>query len=224
MQHSVKEFQRYLKRRYPHSSTAKHYVNDLRASQRLMDKAPTEIRSRDIGAFVEDQLTKGLAATTINRRLSSLHHFFEFLAHQADDDNWSNPVVWQFHRVTEPKHLPRDVREGDLEHLFAHIDHPRDRLMFSLMVSAGLRVGEVAALRMQDFIPSPHPHRGRLRVRGKGQKERVVPLTPNLVRLWRAWSDERPSVQADAVFVTRRKRGISVRGIQALLTHYARRS
>ena len=98
MQHSVKEFQRYLKRRYPHSSTAKHYVNDLRASQRLMDKAPTEIRSRDIGAFVEDQLTKGLAATTINRRLSSLHHFFEFLAHQADDDNWSNPVVWQFHR------------------------------------------------------------------------------------------------------------------------------
>lgn len=224
MRDHIREFERYLKRRYPTSSTAEHYVNDLRIAHCLIDKPPDEVRSRDIDAFIEDQLAEGLAATTINRRLSSLHHFFEFLAHETDDDDWSNPVVWQFHRVAEPKHLPRDVKERDLERLFAQIDHPRDRLMFSLMVLAGLRVGEVAALRVEDFIPSPHRGQARLRVRGKGNKERVVPLAPALVHLWRAWSHERPSVQSNAVFVTRRKRGISVRGIQDRLTHYARRA
>lgn len=225
MEESIRAFKRYLNRRYPNSSTAKHYINDLRVFQGFVEKPPREIGRRDIGDFIESQLERGLAATTVNRRLASLRHFFEFLAHEADDDRWANPVVWQFHRVEEGKPLPRDLSDDEIEQLFTHIDHPRDQLMFRLMRDAGLRVDEVAYLRIADLIPPSVPATGpRLRVRGKGQKERVVPLTAGLVRLWQTWLDQRPAVEDDAVFVTRRKRGITVRGIQERLTHYSRQA
>jgi site-specific recombinase XerD len=110
-----------------------------------------------------------------------LHHFFEFLADEADDDAWTKPVVWRRQRVKEGQPLPRDIRDAEVERLFAGTDHPRDRLMFGLMCWAGSRVGEVAALRVSDPIPAGSDEMGaRVRVRGKGQKERVVPLTADL--------------------------------------------
>jgi integrase/recombinase XerD len=150
-----------------------------------------------------------------------LHHFFEFLADEADDEEWANPVNWRRQRVKEGKPLPRDLSDREVERLFACIVHPRDRLMFGLMYWVGLRVGEVAAVRISDLIPGPDPGRGaRLRVRGKGQKERVVPLVAALVEQWEAWLAHRPAVASDRLFITRRKAGISARGIQERLAHY----
>ena len=225
MNEVIREFERYLNRRYPGSSTVKHYVNDLQLFQRFVDKPPREVTQLDIDRLVEDQLMRGLSATTVNRRLACLRHFFEFLADQADDDTWANPVVWRRHQVKEGKPLPRDVSDADAEQLFACISHPRDRLMFGLMCWVGLRVGEVAALRVSDLIPSSNLGAGaRLLVRGKGQKERVVPLTPALTQQWEEWLEQRPPVESNALFVTRRKRGISVRGIQDRLAHYCRQA
>jgi site-specific recombinase XerD len=225
MNEAIREFERYLNRRYPGRSTVKHYVNDLQLFQRFIDKSPRDVTRRDVSRFVEDQLARGLSATTVNRRLACLGHFFEFLAGEADDDTWANPVVWQRHRVKEGKPLPRDISDADVERLFACIDHPRDRLMFGLMCWAGLRVGEVAALRVSDLIPSENPGAGtRLRVRGKGQKERVVPLTLALTHQWLEWLTQRPQVESDALCITRRKQGISVRGVQDRLTYYCRQA
>jgi site-specific recombinase XerD len=97
--------------------------------------------------------------------------------------------------------------------------------MFGLMCWAGLRVGEVAALRVSDLMLARDPEAGaRVRVRGKGHKERVVLLTPALTRQWAAWLAHRPAVDSDALFITRRKQGISVRGIQDRLAHYSRQA
>ncbi|MBE9506455.1 MAG: tyrosine-type recombinase/integrase [Chloroflexi bacterium] len=225
MDESIRKFERYLGRRYPNRSTMKHYVSDSQIFQRFANKPPRQVTKLDIANFVEDQLGRGLAATTVNRRLACLHHFFEFLADEADDDTWANPIIWRQHRVKEGKPLPRDLSDAEVERLFAGIDHPRDRLMFGLMYWAGLRVGEVAALRVSDFIPAGNPEKGaRLRVRGKGQKERVVPLTPALTQQWEEWLAQRLRVENDALFVTRRKKGISERGIQNRLAHYARQT
>lgn len=225
MDEAIQAFESYLKRRYPNSSTTKSYVNDLQIFKGLIDKAPREVSRSDVARFVEDQLDRGLAATTINRRLATLHHFFEFLADEAEDEGWANPVNWRQQRVKEGKPLPRDLSDGDVERLFAYIDHPRDRLMFGLMYWVGLRVGEVAALRVSDLILGPDPVIGaRLRVQGKGQKERVVPLTAAMVEQWKAWLTRRPMVENELLFITRRRTGISTRGIQERLTHYARQA
>ena len=225
MNEAIREFERYLNRRYPGSSTVKHYVNDLQLFQRFVDKPPREVTRLDIDRFVEDQLARHLSPTTVNRRLACLHHFFEFLADEADDDTWANPIVWRQQRLKQGRPLPRDISEPDVERLFACINHPRDRLMFGLMCGVGLRVREVASLRVSDLIPSSNPEAGaRLRVRGKGQKERVVPLTSALTHQWEEWLAQRPQVEGDATFTTRRKQGISVRGIQDRLAHYCRQA
>ena len=225
MDGGIREFERYLERRYPGRSTVKHYINDLQLFRRIVDRPLREVTRLDIDRFVEEQLGRKLSATTVNRRLASLHHFFEFLADEAEDDTWANPVVWRRHRVKEGKLLPRDVSDIEVAQFFAHVDHPRDRLMFNLMCQIGLRVGEVAALQVAALIRTDKPGAGmRLRVRGKGQKERVVPLTAELVQLWDEWLVQRPQVATDAVFVTRRKKGISVRGIQDRLKHYCQQA
>jgi integrase/recombinase XerD len=225
MDEAIREFERYVNRRYPGRSTAKHYVSDLRIFQGFVDKPVREVTRWDVDRFVENQLTQGHSATTVNRRLASLHHFFEFLADEADDDTWTNPVVWRRQRVKEGQPLPRDIGDADVERLFAGIDHPRDRLMFGLMCWAGLRVGEVAALRMSDLIPAGSGELGaRVRVRGKGQKERVIPLTADLTQQWEEWVAQRPEVEDEALFITRRKGRISVRGIQDRLAHYCRQA
>ena len=111
MDEAIQAFESYLKRRYPNSSTAKSYVNDLQMFKRVIDKSPRTVNRSDIARFVEDQLERGLAATTVNRRLATLRHFFEYLADEADDDGWTNPVNWRWQRVKEGIPLPPYIYE-----------------------------------------------------------------------------------------------------------------
>ena len=76
MKEAVKKFEQYIKSRYPNSPTHKHYVYDLRQFDRLIGKPPSEVTRADVQRFVDDQLERGRAPTTINRRLAALRVFF----------------------------------------------------------------------------------------------------------------------------------------------------
>ena len=78
MKQAIEQFKQYLKSRYPNSTTAKHYVYDLQLFDRLIGKPPRAVTREDVDRFVKDQLDRELAATTINRRLATLHEFFEY--------------------------------------------------------------------------------------------------------------------------------------------------
>jgi len=197
-------------------------VHDLRLFDQLIGKAPRAVSREDVDRFVEDQLARGLAATTVNRRLASLHEFFEYLAEESQDPEWLNPVNWKRHKVKPGKPLPRDASEPEIERLFAQITNLRDTAMFRLMLDTGLRVGEVAALRVEDLSLTADRQLGRLRVRGKGEKERVVWLLPETLEIVQTWLRQRPEVEDEALFTTRRKKGFSERGIQERLKHYCR--
>ena len=97
-----------------------------------------------------------------------------------------NPVQPRRHYVANDDRLPREVPDEVLHQLFVAIgDHRRDRTIFTLMLHAGLRVGEVVNLRAPIFLKVDRP--SRLRVHGKGQRERIVYLSdhnhPSLARL-----------------------------------------
>jgi len=222
MERAIEQFERYIKSRYPNSTTARHYLHDLRLFDRLIGKAPRAVSREDVDRFVEDQLARGLATTTVNRRLASLHEFFEYLSDENQDPEWPNPVSWKRHKVKPGRPLPRDASEAEVERLFAQIANPRDVAMFRLMLDVGLRVGEVAALRVQDLSLAADGRSGRLRVRGKGEKERFVWLLPETLGIVRAWLGQRSEVEAEALFTTRRRKGFSERGIQERLQHYCR--
>jgi site-specific recombinase XerD len=216
-------FERYLNRRHRHSSTPKHYLSDLDIFMRTIPgKSPEDIGVRDINRFIDSQLAAGLKPATINRRLACLHTFFEFLALEDPEREWPNPVIKRRHHLKTGRQLPRDLPDADVARLFAAIIDPRDRAMFGLMLGAGLRVGEVACLRLDGLqAPTGTDRLCSLRVRGKGDRERVVWLTPSLQADLQAWLNERGPVAHDYVFHNHRGYPISVSGIQYRLKGYS---
>ena len=222
MQQARTRFREYLNRRHRQSSTAKHYLSDLDIFIRtVVDKAPEDISVRDIDRFIDSQLAAELKPATINRRLASLHTFFEFLASEDLQREWPNPVVSRRHRLKIGQHLPRDVSDTDVARLFSAIIDPRDRAMFGLMIGAGLRVGEVASLRLDGLqAPANVDQLLAWRICGKGNRERVVWLTTSLQEVLRAWLTERQAGQHEYVFHNQHDRPISVSGIQYRLKQY----
>jgi len=219
---ALERFEKYLKRRFGQSSTLKHYRSDLKIFMGTIgNKRPEAVVSTGIDSFIEQQIGAGLKPTTINRRLSSIHSFFEYLASENLDQDWPNPVISRRHYLKTGSHLPRDVSDDDVARLFAVIDDERDRAMFGLMVGAGLRVGEVTELPLDNIEEPLDPDQlVKLRVRGKGNKERVVWLTAVLWETLQAWHKVRPAAETNRLFLNRRGQPLSVSGIQYCLKQY----
>lgn len=217
-----KRFAQYLYRCYGDRSTPKHYLNDVDLFIRQVgDKSPESVTSKDIDEFMDSQLTQQLKPTTINRRLASLHTFFEYLAREEPDKAWPNPVNRRRHRVQQGQSLPRDASETQVNALVAVIDDVRDRAMFGLMVGAGLRVGEVVALAYDQLeTPAVPGQMARLRVRGKGQKERIVWVTPYWYETLTDWLAVRPQAVSQRLFLNQHQRPLSVAGVQYRLKQY----
>jgi site-specific recombinase XerD len=226
MQAELAKFERYLRNRYPDRSTAKHYMSDLSIfSQFVNHKPPQDIDAKQIDEFVQAQGAQGLKATTINRRLSAISSFYEFLIGEAEDGNLHNPVIWKRHSVRQGRHLPRDMSDEIVNRLLATVEHSRDRAMFELMIGAGLRVGEVVSLRLEDLQPMDTSGLVRLGVCGKGDKERVVWLTRESYNHIQCWLQERPKADnSPYLFLSQSGLPLSVAGVQYRLKQYCQKT
>ncbi len=216
-------FEQYLKRHFGPTSTLKHYHSDLTIFEQFVgERTPESITALDIDGFIDYQIGLGLSPASIDRRLASLHSWFEYLAAEKPEQPWPNPVVWRRHRLKLGRHLPRDVADDEVARLFAVIKSERDQAMFGFMVGAGLRVGEVAHLQVSDIeAPTAEGRLSRVRVRGKGNKERMVWLSSSLWAVVQAWLVLRPPVSIPALFVNHHGQPISVAGIQYCLKRYS---
>jgi len=213
----IERFCNFLRRRSPQASTPKHYRCDLQIFFAGVGKAPGEVRPTDVSEFIARQQDQGHCPATINRRLAAIRSFYDFLA--DEDPTLPNPVSLRRHYLRQGRRLPRNVRDADLARLFAVIQEPRDRAIFTLMLRCGLRVGEIAHLRLSDcYLDDPYP---RLLVNGKGNHDRSVYLSPQALAALRAYLAVRPTITHDDVFLSQRGRPLSITGIQYLLTHYA---
>lgn len=116
--------------------------------------------------------TMGKAPATIHRYRSDLRSFYAWcvdLGLRRDDPSRHLPAV---HR---PHYLPRPTPAADLVIALATAP-PRTRVIMALMVYAGMRAVEVARLDRADILDADR----LLLVHGKGDRERVVPISPTL--------------------------------------------
>ena len=225
MKEAMAQFKQYLQRRYPDRSTAKHYLSDLLIFYRFVGQiSPKEVTPKMIDAFLQNQTQQGLKAATLNRRLASLSSFFDFLIEAAEDEAWSSPVRWKRQAIKPGRHLPRDVSDETVRRLFAVITDPRDRAIFTLMLSAGLRVGEVVHLSLADVPTLETTLLSRLRVCGKGDKERIAWLTSETMAVLQQWLAQRPASECPQVFINQRGQGLSVAGVQYRLNQYCQQA
>ena len=229
----IESFEKYWRRRKPGRSTAIHYVSDATIFFNWAQQPPEAISVHQVDLFIEWQRGLGRAPATIQRRLVALRMFYDYLAYARDQDV-ANPVVPQRHYIDGGQPLPRDVSAEVIAQLFVAIGiHLRDRTIFTLMLHAGLRVGEVANLRVMtqcihDWVADIRLKEQRtpyLHLNGKGQRERVVFLSASAAQLLAQYLETRPAAGSPKrVFLNRRGRHITVTGIQLQLAKYCRQA
>ena len=98
-----------------------------------------------------------------------------------------------------PRPLTRDVARAAPVEIAALAEHPlcaaRDEALFTLLYGAGLRIGEALSLDVRDHDRAAE---NGLRVIGKGGKERLVPLLPNVAKALAAWRRHHPCPTPEA--------------------------
>lgn len=100
---------------------------------------------------------------------------------------------------TERKKLPVVLSVDEVDRLLSALKRPKFRVFFTLVYATGLRVSEACRVETGHI----DAERQVLRVIGKGDKERLVPLSPRLLRILRAyWKQERP--RAPWLFTSRK--------------------
>jgi len=119
---------------------------------------------------------------SINRKLSAIKSLYKFLKRQGVTSQ--NPAA-KISGPKTPKRLPKVVRAEDIvvglqqENLTeVNFSTLRDRLIVDLLYHTGMRRSELIGLKQRDFNRS----RKELKVLGKGNKERVIPVSPNLAK------------------------------------------
>jgi site-specific recombinase XerD len=219
---ALQEFERYLRRRYPERSTAKHYLSDLRQFEKVCTQPWGEVTPQDIEAFVDYGQQQGWKPATLTRRVAALKTFFEFWAVETNTLERPNPVQPWRHAPKRGQRLPRDLADEVVEQLWLAIDQPRDQLWFTLMLRGGLRVGEVVALNRGDVLaPATASQPARLRVLGKGRKERVIYLSADAYAVVARWMLLMPGGPDTPLCPNARGKRLTVNGLQDRLQHFA---
>ena len=202
----------------PH--TIENYGRDLRLFFAPLHKALRAVSWRDIEHFIQQQHQAQLAATTINRRLHALKHFFDYLVIERQT-LVTNPVK-PSHLLRQGRPLPKKLSQDQVHTLFTQITNPLDHALYLLILRCGLRVSEVARLRRSDLDWEQQS----LRIdQGKGRKDRVVYVSADALAALRTCLAGRPAaVPREVLFWNQKRphRALSSKGMQKKMERYAK--
>jgi site-specific recombinase XerD len=219
---AVHAFERYLQRRYPGRSTAKHYLSDLRQFQKMCAKPWAEVTSADIDAFADYGQDLGWKPATLARRVAAMKTFFEFWAVEANLLDIPNPVQPDRQAPKRGQRLPRDVPDAVLEQLWLALGQPRDQVWFTRMLRGGLRVSEVVALNRSEVLsPATDGQPARVRVIGKGCKERIIYLSVDAYAVVARWLALMPGLPSMPLCPNARGKRLTVNGLHDRLRQAA---
>src|SRR6266480_3847032 len=159
-------------RRAPRTVDA--YRRDLAAFRDWLGRSVGAATTDDLERYLAELRARGLAATTIARRVAALRTFFrhQVLLGLRQD----NPAA-ELDLPRRRRRLPRTLSPAEAERLIDAADGTtpraiRDRALVELLYGGGLRVGEAVALTKADVDLDAR----LVRAVGKGNKERVVPI------------------------------------------------
>ena len=182
--------------------------------------AVIQVKAFHIRDWISALRRRGLEGRSLQRKLSSLRRFYQFLLREGLVN--SNPC-FDVPVPKPPPHLPEILNADQLEYLLD--THPegalelRDCAIMELFYSSGVRLAELVGLNVNHL----DLNQGMMRVRGKGDKERDVPIGQQAVKALRAWLSVRSDLcdsDEQALFVSQQRRRISMRNVQARLIYW----
>jgi len=125
--------------------------------------------------YLHGYVKQGLSENTLHSRLNAIKFYFEEVL-KGEKFRWDIP------RPKKPLLLPKVLSGDELARLFRSLTNKKHKAMLFTAYSAGLRVSEVASLKIKDIDS------GRMQIfisRAKGKKDRYVPLSPILLDILR---------------------------------------
>jgi integrase/recombinase XerD len=207
--------------------TAATYKIEIRRFLEYLETGGLElslISPGELGHYLEYRRREdGIDSRSAAKALSCLRSFFRFAVDEGvREDNPAAILENPRRRLRLPEVLPREA----VERILAAIDTTgplgiRNRAVYELIYSAGLRISEAVGLNLQDLdLPG-----GVARVTGKGNKERLVVFgSEALFWLKRYLGEARPllagRVRSSALFVSRSGRRLSRKGIWKNYTRF----
>jgi integrase/recombinase XerC len=209
----------------PHTSS--NYSRDLAALADFLERGAVPdwntVDSQHVRLFAARAHAGGLSPRSVQRRLSAVRGFFNYL--QREGVARSNPAI-DVRAPKAGKRLPGTLDVDTLNHL---LDIPpddalavRDRAVMELFYSSGLRLSELVGLDLTGIDLADRT----VRVLGKGSKTRIVPIGRKAVDALRDWLKERGGLAApgeSALFVGRNGSRLKARAVQLRIAHWARR-
>ena len=202
--------------------TCENYARDVRVLLQLCgDISLAELQIHQIRRFIAQLHGRGLNGRSLARSLSAWRGFFQYLA--RDHAFTHNPCVGLRAPKSE-KALPHALSPDQMGQLLAFKEDDllaiRDKAMFELFYSSGLRLSELAGIRLNDIQFGE----GTVQVIGKGQKSRVVPVGSIALGALQDWLALRPQLahqDESALFVGQRGIRLTPRAIQYRLKQRA---
>ncbi len=182
-----------------------------------------EADSLSIRNWVASLHRQGIGGKTLQRKLSSLRSFYQYLIRKHLIKN--NPAIDVRAPKTSrtlPKTLDADTLTQLLEIDSDDILAVRDKAMMELFYSSGLRLSELVDLD----IESIDLQESTLRAIGKGNKTRILPIGRKANKAMEAWlhrNAEMAKGDEQAVFVSKRGTRISVRSVQQRLDYWRKK-
>lgn len=160
----------------PH--TVRGYAGDLREFSAFLrrggDLGPSAVDTRSVRGYLASLHQRGLAKSSIGRKLASVRSCLRFLARRGVIEQNPARLV---RSPRPPRRLPSFLPKDESKQLLDRAHGPsasgcRDHALLELLYATGIRVAECCGLDGTDVDRS----HGTVRVLGKGDKERVVPV------------------------------------------------
>ena len=198
--------------------TAKGYGRDVRVLMELTaETGLRDLQIHQIRRYIARLHGSGLGGKSLARMLSAWRSFFNYLV--RDHGFVGNPCTG-VRSPKSPKSLPKALSPDEATRLVSISGSDpltvRDRAMFELLYSSGLRLSELTSLTQGDVNFAD----ATVRVTGKGNKTRVVPVGSHALQVLQAWLPLRESLsrrEDPALFLNQRGRAISPRAVQSRL-------
>lgn len=232
MQNELDEYLNFLRAEGKSPCTVTAYGSDLRQFLGYLARffEAGQVRCAEIGLqMIRDWLRQahdgGVGNRSLARKTAALQSFFQFLKLTGRVD--ANPLL-KIKRPKFEKPLPHFFTEEEIRQLLSLPDPNgklglRNRAILELVYSCGLRISELANLRLSDLDLS----RGLVRVTGKGDKQRLIPVGSAAVRAIRDYLPSREilstSQSSDRVFLTKSGKDFDQRQLTSILYPFFRR-
>lgn len=180
MKYLLKDFEYYLKNeRGSSKNTIDSYLTDLRQYVLFLEtyhqiSKPKYIEKKHIEGFLKSARKK-ISSKSLARKLTAIKSFHHFLAIEKEIDE---DIAKGFSAPKIEKTLPQVLSVDEVVSILEQVDKTktlglRNMALLELIYGSGLRVSELLDIKMEDI----HLNQGYVIVKGKGDKERMVPIS-----------------------------------------------